>query len=229
MPATVPGATRSPIVRHSDGRERTRTRDVPPLPRGVDGRGPRGGARVRRAGRRRTAAAWAALHEDGVPRPRRHRRVVSPDDRSVRPLRGGRRGGPRAPEGRRRTAQARRLPRRRRPARAGRRRLRDARRAHRDAHRPQRGRRRGRDPRPPILNRSQTRRFPPPRPGDLHPRTPTPEANMATDSMAEGKIVETRIPARLDRLPWARWHWMVLVGLGTVWILDGLEVTIVGT
>ncbi len=42
-------------------------------------------------------------------------------------------------------------------------------------------------------------------------------------------VVETNIPARLDRLPWARWHWMVLVGLGTVWILDGLEVTIVGT
>jgi MFS family permease len=47
--------------------------------------------------------------------------------------------------------------------------------------------------------------------------------------MAEGRIVETRIPARLDRLPWSRWHWMVLIGLGTVWILDGLEVTIVGT
>ena len=44
-----------------------------------------------------------------------------------------------------------------------------------------------------------------------------------------GAIIETKIPARLDRLPWARWHWMVLVGLGTVWILDGLEVTIVGT
>jgi MFS family permease len=40
--------------------------------------------------------------------------------------------------------------------------------------------------------------------------------------------VSTDVPARLDRLPWARWHWMVLVGLGTVWILDGLEVTIVG-
>jgi MFS family permease len=52
---------------------------------------------------------------------------------------------------------------------------------------------------------------------------------MATDAVAEGRIVETRIPARLDRLPWSRWHWMVLVGLGTVWILDGLEVTIVGT
>src|SRR4029078_10981321 len=52
---------------------------------------------------------------------------------------------------------------------------------------------------------------------------------MATDTAAAGRIIETKIPARLDRLPWARWHWMVLVGLGTVWILDGLEVTIVGT
>jgi MFS family permease len=40
--------------------------------------------------------------------------------------------------------------------------------------------------------------------------------------------VETAVPVRMDRLPWSRWHWLVLVGLGTVWILDGLEVTIVG-
>ncbi|MFI7601974.1 MFS transporter [Actinoplanes sp. NPDC049681] len=40
--------------------------------------------------------------------------------------------------------------------------------------------------------------------------------------------VRTNVPARLDRLPWARWHWMIVIGLGTVWILDGLEVTIVG-
>src|SRR5258706_2112861 len=39
----------------------------------------------------------------------------------------------------------------------------------------------------------------------------------------------TDVPARLDRLPWARFHWMVVIGLGTVWILDGLEVTIVGS
>jgi MFS family permease len=32
----------------------------------------------------------------------------------------------------------------------------------------------------------------------------------------------------MDRLPWSRWHWLVVIGLGTVWILDGLEVTIVG-
>ena len=43
-----------------------------------------------------------------------------------------------------------------------------------------------------------------------------------------GKVT-TNIPARMDRLPWARWHWLVVIGLGTVWILDGLEVTIVGS
>jgi hypothetical protein len=40
--------------------------------------------------------------------------------------------------------------------------------------------------------------------------------------------VTTKVPARLDRLPWSRWHWMIVIGLGTVWIMDGLEVTIVG-
>jgi MFS family permease len=42
------------------------------------------------------------------------------------------------------------------------------------------------------------------------------------------RTIETDIPARMDRLPWSRWHWMVIIGLGTVWILDGLAVTIVG-
>ena len=41
--------------------------------------------------------------------------------------------------------------------------------------------------------------------------------------------IETAIPARLDRLPWSRFHWMVVLGLGAVWILDGLEATIVGS
>jgi MFS family permease len=40
--------------------------------------------------------------------------------------------------------------------------------------------------------------------------------------------VESRIPTRMDRLPWARWHWLVIAALGITWILDGLEVTIVG-
>lgn len=45
---------------------------------------------------------------------------------------------------------------------------------------------------------------------------------------ATSEIIETNIPGRMDRLPWSRWHWMIVIGLGTVWILDGLEVTIVG-
>jgi MFS family permease len=49
-----------------------------------------------------------------------------------------------------------------------------------------------------------------------------------TEQRTEQGVVDTKIPARLDRLPWARWHWMIVIGLGTVWILDGLEVTIVG-
>lgn len=40
--------------------------------------------------------------------------------------------------------------------------------------------------------------------------------------------IRTLIPARMDRLPWSRFHWLVVLGLGTVWVLDGLEVTIVG-
>jgi MFS family permease len=39
----------------------------------------------------------------------------------------------------------------------------------------------------------------------------------------------TNIPGRLDRLPWSGWHWKILTGLGITWILDGLEVTIVGS
>jgi MFS family permease len=43
------------------------------------------------------------------------------------------------------------------------------------------------------------------------------------------RTIRTDIPARLDRLPWSRFHWRIVLGLGTVWILDGLEVTIVGS
>jgi MFS family permease len=45
---------------------------------------------------------------------------------------------------------------------------------------------------------------------------------------ASTEKISTDIPFRLDRLPWARWHWMIVIGLGITWILDGLEVTIVG-
>ncbi|MFI6661342.1 MFS transporter [Streptomyces sp. NPDC050523] len=51
---------------------------------------------------------------------------------------------------------------------------------------------------------------------------------MTTAEAASGRTITTNIPARLDRLPWSRWHWTIVIGLGTVWILDGLEVTVVG-
>jgi MFS family permease len=41
-------------------------------------------------------------------------------------------------------------------------------------------------------------------------------------------VVETDIPARLDCLPWSRFHTLVVVALGITWILDGLEVTLAG-
>jgi MFS family permease len=37
------------------------------------------------------------------------------------------------------------------------------------------------------------------------------------------------VPGRLDRLPWGRFHWLVVVALGVTWILDGLEVTLAGS
>src|SRR3954470_903704 len=44
-----------------------------------------------------------------------------------------------------------------------------------------------------------------------------------------GTVVETDIPARLDRLPWGRFHTLVILALGITWVLDGLEVTLAGT
>jgi len=47
--------------------------------------------------------------------------------------------------------------------------------------------------------------------------------------MRNGETFETDVPARLDRLPFARFHWLVAGALGVTWILDGLEVTLVGS
>ena len=44
-----------------------------------------------------------------------------------------------------------------------------------------------------------------------------------------GTRIETDLPGRLDRLPWSRWHWRVVIALGITWVLDGLEVTLVGS
>ena len=46
--------------------------------------------------------------------------------------------------------------------------------------------------------------------------------------MSAPTIITTLIPARLDRLPWTRFHTMIVIGLGITWVLDGLEVTIIG-
>jgi MFS family permease len=46
--------------------------------------------------------------------------------------------------------------------------------------------------------------------------------------MANGQTIESHVPARLDRLPWSSWHWLIVVSLGATWILDGLEVTLAG-
>jgi MFS family permease len=45
----------------------------------------------------------------------------------------------------------------------------------------------------------------------------------------DATAIETDIPARLDRLPWSRFHLLIVVALGITWVLDGLEVTIVGS
>jgi MFS family permease len=47
--------------------------------------------------------------------------------------------------------------------------------------------------------------------------------------MPEGETIESYVPARLDRMPWSRWHWLIVVSLGATWILDGLEVTLAGS
>ena len=48
-------------------------------------------------------------------------------------------------------------------------------------------------------------------------------------TISSSRLVHTDIPFRLDRLPWSRFHVLVVIGLGITWILDGLEVTIVGS
>ena len=42
-------------------------------------------------------------------------------------------------------------------------------------------------------------------------------------------VIETNIPARFDRLPFGRFHVLVIAALGITWIFDGLEVTLAGS
>jgi MFS family permease len=46
-------------------------------------------------------------------------------------------------------------------------------------------------------------------------------------ALTDGKAIPSLVPARMDRLPWTRFHWMIIVGLGVSWILDGLEIQLV--
>src|SRR5262249_6706871 len=65
------------------------------------------------------------------------------------------------------------------------------------------------------------RRLPP-------PRSLASMSVVAETSSPHSSAVKTDVPARLDRVPWSRFHLLIVVGLGVTWILDGLEVTIVG-
>ena len=47
--------------------------------------------------------------------------------------------------------------------------------------------------------------------------------------MPEEQMIETDVPARMDRLPWSGWHRKIIVALGTSWMLDGLQVTLAGS
>ena len=53
-------------------------------------------------------------------------------------------------------------------------------------------------------------------------------AVVTVQSEGANRIIETDVPARLDRLPWSRFHTLVVVALGITWVLDGLEVTLAG-
>ena len=56
------------------------------------------------------------------------------------------------------------------------------------------------------------------------------EGGSGTPERAEiGRVIDTDISARLDRLPWGRFHVLVIVALGITWVLDGLEVTLAGS
>jgi len=49
----------------------------------------------------------------------------------------------------------------------------------------------------------------------------------ATPGTVSSPAIRSLIPARIDRLPWSRFHTRLVVALGIAWILDGLEITMV--
>jgi len=66
-----------------------------------------------------------------------------------------------------------------------------------------------------------------PQPSSLFQAGP-PQTNVSQPGTPFGAVIETDIPARLDALPFGRFHVLVIAALGITWILDGLEVTLAG-
>src|SRR3954452_2040566 len=64
------------------------------------------------------------------------------------------------------------------------------------------------------------------RTGNAAPTT-SGERVMTSATAGTAGVVRSLVPARMDRLPWAKFHWTIVVGLGAAWILDGLEIQIV--
>jgi MFS family permease len=52
---------------------------------------------------------------------------------------------------------------------------------------------------------------------------------MSSPAQTEDRPIRSLVPVRMDKMPWSRFHWMVILGLGTAWILDGLEIQIVAS
>src|SRR5205823_329461 len=61
------------------------------------------------------------------------------------------------------------------------------------------------------------------------PQGPEPRTAVNAQPETLDAAIETDIPARLDRLPWGRFHWLLVIALGVTWVLDGLEATVVGS
>jgi MFS family permease len=49
---------------------------------------------------------------------------------------------------------------------------------------------------------------------------------MTSTVATPGDVVRTLIPARIDRLPWSKFHTRLVIAFGVAWILDGLEITV---
>src|SRR2546423_12627864 len=63
-----------------------------------------------------------------------------------------------------------------------------------------------------------------------HSSTTDDRASVLTPARrSDDRVIETRIPSRLDSLSWSGFHTRVVLALGITWILDGLEVTLAGS